>query len=744
MRAAVFSGCRSRVGSNARNWQGCSPTEAAARKSKEKNIMAMRDKIEHAIQNQPCTVKDLKNKFGGDRGADRKVMEAVDQLVHEAVICQRQGVFFTVRSGRADKALLCKVVKLGKNFAFVMLEDGTSDIFIPGRFTRGAMPGDKVLVEKFAHPRVEGSDEGEILAVLEEKNSLVGTMHRMEGRLKFVPDDCPAISMQVMRDCEGSAKDGDKVAVEILLRGSRQEDHRVGVAMRFGSCDEAKRCAKALLYAQDIRNRFPDKVRDEAKKLDNAEVSAADCEGRMDLRALPIFTIDSAETKDIDDAISLTKTPDGGFELGVHIADVSNYVKPGSELDNEAFNRATSVYYADQVVPMLPKQLSNGICSLNEGVLRLAFSCLMRLDKDGNLTDYRFVKSVIRSRVKGVYSEINALLAGSTDDELTGKYHEVLAQLPAMKELYGHRARLRKERGCMDIESGEVKLILDEDGHCIDVKKRTSGESEAMIEEFMLLANQCAAHFARVKQIPFVYRVHEEPNAEKLERLHTLLQACGINDHFAKDVPTPKELSAILEGVRGGPYEQIINTGMLRCMSKAVYEEKPKGHYGLVLKDYAHFTSPIRRYPDLAIHRIMTAQLKGMDKDTMVLRYSDFAEKASKQSSEREIIAMQIERKAEDCYKAEYARRHLGESYEGRISGVTQRGLFIELENGVEGFVPASSLTPSGTMLTEGVRLSDPVSGRNWSLGDTMMITIVRSDVNLGKIDFEVAQPTTK
>ena len=406
--------------------------------------MAMRDKIEHAIQNQPCTVKDLKNKFGGDRGADRKVMEAVDQLVHEAVICQRQGVFFTVRSGRADKALLCKVVKLGKNFAFVMLEDGTSDIFIPGRFTRGAMPGDKVLVEKFAHPRVEGSDEGEILAILEEKNALVGTMHRMEGRLKFVPDDCPAISMQVMRDCEGSAKDGDKVAVEILLRGNRQEDHRVGVAMRFGSCDEAKRCAKALLYAQDIRSRFPDKVRDEAKKLDNAEVSAADCEGRMDLRALPIFTIDSAETKDIDDAISLTKTPDGGFELGVHIADVSNYVKPGTELDNEAFSRATSVYYADQVVPMLPKQLSNGICSLNEGVLRLAFSCLMRLDKDGNLTDYRFVKSVIRSRVKGVYSEINALLAGNADDELTGKYHEVLAQLPAMKELYGHRARLRK------------------------------------------------------------------------------------------------------------------------------------------------------------------------------------------------------------------------------------------------------------------------------------------------------------
>ena len=701
--------------------------------------MSMRDKIEHAIQNQPCTVKELKQKFGGERGADRKVMEALDELVREAVVCQRQGVFFTVRSGRADKALLCKVVKLGKNFAFVMLEDGTSDIFIPGRFTKGAMPGDDVLVEKFEHPRVEGSDEGAILAILTEKNDLVGTVRRVEGRLRFVPDDCPAITMPLARDCEGGAKDGDKVAVEILNRGSRQEDHRVGVAMRFGSSDEAKRCAKALLYAKDIRTRFPDKVRDEAKKFEGAEVSEKDCEGRMDLRALPIFTIDSAETKDIDDAISLTRTSDGGFELGVHIADVSNYVKPGTELDNEAFSRATSVYYADQVVPMLPKALSNGICSLNENELRLAFSCLMRLDKEGNLTDYRFVKSIIRSRVKGVYSEINALLAGTADAEIKAKYADVIDQLPAMKELHGHRARLRRERGCMDIESGEVKLILDENGRCIDVKKRTSGESESMIEEFMLLANQCAAHFARVKQIPFVYRVHEEPNAEKLERLHTLLQACGINDHFAKDVPTPKELSAILEGVRGTPYEQIINTGMLRCMSKALYEEKPKGHYGLVLKDYAHFTSPIRRYPDLAIHRIMTDLLKGTGKETMILRYTDFAERASKQSSEREVIAMQIERKAEDCYKAEYARRHLGECYEGTISGVTQRGLFIELDNGVEGFVPASSLTPSGTSLTEGVRLTDPASGKTWSLGDRMMITIVRADVNLGKIDFEVA-----
>ena len=565
-----------------------------------------------------------------------------------------------------------------------------------------------------------------------------------DGRLAVEPDGCRDVRIVLDKKGVNGAQLGDKVGAILTNRGQRHMDHRCAVAERFGTSDRAAECAKAVLYGRDVRQEFPEEVLAEAHAYDNALIDPAEAAHRADLRGLPIFTIDSAETKDIDDAVSLTRLPGGGYELGVHIADVSHYVKPGSELNEEAFNRATSVYYADQVVPMLPKSLSNGICSLNEKELRLAFSCLMRLDQDGNLTDYKFVKSIICSRVKGVYSEINALLAGTADAETQAKYAEVADQLPAMKELYGHRARLRKERGCMDIESGEVKLILDEDGHCIDVKKRTSGESEAMIEEFMLLANQCAAHFARVKQIPFVYRVHEEPNGEKLERLHALLQACGINDHFAKEVPTPKELSAILEGVRGTAFEQIVNTGMLRCMSKACYEEKPKGHYGLVLKDYAHFTSPIRRYPDLAIHRMMTDLLSGTDKETMAIRYTDFAIQASKQSSEREVIAVQIERKAEDCYKAEYARRHLGECYEGIISGVTQRGLFIELENGVEGFVPASSLTPTGTMLTEGIRLSDPVSGKNWSLGDTMMITIVRADVNLGKIDFEVAPASTK
>ena len=698
-----------------------------------------------------CTPDDIIRALNksGTHAKHTEIVRVLAQLVDE-------GYLMRARSNRYGKpeAFGCAAgtfCATGRGYAFVRPENGEGpDIFIPPHKDLHAWHGDRVLIRirQEQPPRRRGKQtksatksrqEGEVLRILNETRDEITGRIVMRGKMTVFHDDSGKLpEIVVSKKHLMDAHPGDRVALKVLFRGNEKYLPQGTVMKIFGSGLTVQSSADAILYEHGITVPFPQAVLDETNSLPMF-VREEDWKGRLDLRSKMLFTIDGDSAKDFDDAVSLETLPNGHYRLGVHIADVSYYVKPGSPLDQEAYNRGTSVYYADQVVPMLPKALSNGICSLNENELRLAFSCLMRLDKEGNLTDYRFVKSIIRSRVKGVYSEINALLAGTADAEIKAKYADVIDQLPAMKELYGHRARLRKERGCMDIESGEVKLILDEDGHCIDVKKRTSGESESMIEEFMLLANQCAAHFARVKQIPFVYRVHEEPNAEKLERLHALLQACGINDHFAKEVPTPKELSAILEGVRGTPFEQIVNTGMLRCMSKAVYEEKPKGHYGLVLKDYAHFTSPIRRYPDLAIHRIMTDLLRGTDKETMILRYSDFAEKASKQSSEREIIAMQIERKAEDCYKAEYARRHLGECYEGTISGVTQRGLFVELENGVEGFVPASSLTPSGTNLTEGIRLSDPVSGKSWSLGDSMMITIVRADVNLGKVDFEVA-----
>lgn len=701
--------------------------------------MTIREKIEHAITLEPCTVRQLKQKFGGDKDSNAVVMKTLDLLVRSGVICQRHGVFFTVRSGRANRVVLCTVSRVAKTFGFAAKADGTGDVFIPGRGLHGALPGDQVLVEKFERPRVPGSDEGEIVAVVEPKDEMVGTVARIEGRLQFVPDDCPGMELTIAHGCTGGARDGEKVAAHVLRRGTEHDEHLVEILVRFGSSEDARNCAQAMLYAEGISPVFPSAVQQEAELLEDAQVAAEDIARRIDLRAMPIFTIDSASTKDIDDAISIRRTEEG-FELGVHIADVSHYVRPGSALDAEAFARGTSVYYADQVVPMLPRQLSNGICSLNEGVDRLAFSCLMRLDNAGMLKGYRFAKTVIRSRVKGVYSEINQLLAGSQDAELCAKYVSVAKQLPAMQELYRLRAAYRTARGCMEIESGECKLILDATGRCIEVEKRTSGESESVIEEFMLLANQCAAHFARTKQVPFVYRVHEEPGPEKLERLHALLQSCAINDRFAAEVPTPKELSFILEAVRGTVYEKVIHTGLLRCMAKARYEHLAKGHYGLVLKDYAHFTSPIRRYPDLAIHRILTDMVSGVAGKVIAEQYTDFAEQTGKQASEREVIATRLERSVESCYKAEYARQHLGERFEGVISGVTQKGLFVELPNGVEGFVPASSLTPGGTYLTEGVRLSDPLTGRNWNLGDSLMVIITRADVNAGKVDLEAAR----
>lgn len=706
--------------------------------------------ILNAVKRRPMTLRELQNNLQVDNSRLRTTVSA---MVATGELSMRNGTyvpgFATYENAAAPNTIPCTLVKLAARFGFASRDDGEGDIFIPGRALHGAMPNDKINVKLFDHPRVEGSSEGEVVEVTVPNNRFAGTVCLSEdGRMAVEPDGCRDVKFLLAKQGSEGVHLGDKVGFLITHRGNRHSDHRAAVVEKFGSSDYASECAKAILYGRSVRQEFPPEVLEEARAYDNATIDPAEVAKRLDLRGIPIFTIDSAETKDIDDAISLQKLDDG-YELGVHIADVSHYVRPGSALNEEAFERATSIYYADKVIPMLPTQLSNGICSLNEGEDRLAFSCLMRLDENGEIRSYKFVKSVICSRVKGVYKEINALLEpleSETDADLTDlktKYEAVLDQLPTMDELYRKRLVLRKARGGMDIESNEAKLVMDENGRCIDIVKRDRGTSECMIEEFMLLANQCAANAGRTNKAPFVYRVHEAPDAEKMEKLSATLLACGLNAKFKNPIPTQLELAALLDETRGQPIQIPVHTGILRSMQKARYAPQPLGHYGLVLADYAHFTSPIRRYPDLAIHRMMTDLLSGTDKETMIVRYTDFAEKASKQSSEREVLAVQIERKAEDYYKAEYARRHLGECYEGIISGVTQRGIFVELENGVEGFVPASSLTATGTTLTEGIRLSDPASGKTWSLGDSMMITIVRADINLGKVDFEVA-PETK
>lgn len=698
----------------------------------QKNIL-------NAVKRRPHTLRDLQNNLQVD---NTRLRSTVSAMVATGLLTVRDGQYApglaTIENESAPAGIPCTLVKLAARFGFAARDDGTGDIFIPGRALHGAMPHDKILVKLFERPRVEGSAEGEVIEVTTPHNSFAGTVTMTDdGRLAVEPDGCRDVRIILDKGQLNGAQLGDKVGAVLTGRGGRHMDHRAAVTERFGSSDYASECAKAILYGRDVRQEFPDEVLREASAYDNARIDPAEAAHRMDLRGLPIFTIDSAETKDIDDAISLMRLQSGGYELGVHIADVSHYVRPDTALDGEAFERATSIYYADKVIPMLPQQLSNGICSLNEGEDRLAFSCLMRLDEKGNIHGYQFVKTVIRSRVKGVYKEINALLDGTAGQELQDKYSEVLAQLPVMNELYEKRLALRRERGAMEIESDEAKLVMDENGRCVDIVKRSRGVSECMIEEFMLLANQCAANAGRTHRVPFVYRVHEAPDAEKMEKLRATLKACGLHPVFKGEIATQLELSALLDEARDTPVRIPVHTGVLRSMQKARYSPEPLGHYGLVLKDYAHFTSPIRRYPDLAIHRILTDMLVGAPHERLVKNYTDFAARSSEQSSQKETAAVRIERDVEDLYKAEYMHGHLGEVYTGTVSGITARGVFVALDNTVEGFVPAAQLCKGEAAVTEGVSLTDPLTGRTWMMGTPIQVKVAGADVALGRIDFE-------
>ncbi|MEG2166292.1 MAG: RNB domain-containing ribonuclease, partial [Ruthenibacterium sp.] len=431
--------------------------------------MSLKGKIIRELEKKPRRIKEIKAKLGNDK----KIPKAMDELFHEKKLTCKDGVY-AVASAKTEHALVCTIVKLGRGFGFAKPEDGSLDVFIPGKFLLGAMPGDSVMVSVFEHPRVAGSVEGEVISVLTENNRVVGTIDRVEGHLVLVPDNSQNTPLQIKKSADGGARQGEKAAGEILERGTGHADHRVGVAMRFGSSEDAAQCAKALLYGAGINRSFPLQVKAQSKQIDANKIDPAALAGRADLRDLPIFTIDAASTKDIDDAISIARN-EQGYMLGVHIADVSHYVTPGTALDNEAFHRATSVYYADNVVPMLPRQLSNGICSLNEGEDRLAFSCQMQLNQNGCVTDYSFTKSIIRSRVKGVYAELNAIYDESAGADILQKYLPVAQTLPILHELYLKLAAIRSARGSMDIESNEAKLVINEDGRCVDVVKRTRG-----------------------------------------------------------------------------------------------------------------------------------------------------------------------------------------------------------------------------------------------------------------------------
>ena len=631
-----------------------------------------------------------------------------------------------------------ELVSLSERFGFARPKLGGEDIFIPGSGLKGAFLGDQVILTDL-QKRDKGPSGRVKRIVSRSEQPMTGTVHVDENGARVTPDGALRYDLNVVGGLNG-AKDGDKVLIQ------PKEDNlgnwsQVEIKSVFGTGERARICADAIIARCGILTEFPPEVMAEAEGISKMTVTQEDIDSRLDLRDEPIFTIDSADAKDLDDAISVRKT-ETGYKLGVHIADVSHYVKAKSAIDNEAFRRGTSVYFADRVIPMLPEALSNGVCSLNAGTDKLTFSALMEFDKEGNMVDYQFRKTVIDSKVRGVYSEVNEILAGTASQEILQKYAPVMDSLMAAKELAGVFEQAAKARGNMDLSSDETKFVLDENGVCIALLPRTTGEAEQLIEQMMIAANIAAARAALKAEIPFLYRVHERPQPDRVEELAELLERLGIPcRELRRGKPSTKDFGAILDRVKGTPRESLVNQRVLRTMEKAHYSDREIGHFGLALGEYSHFTSPIRRYPDTSIHRILSDLVAGTDQTTLKKRYGEFATLAAAESSKNEVRAVTGERAAEDCYVAEYMKAHLGERHTGIISGVTPKGLFVKLENNAEGFVSLNDFENCQFEFDGEVAHRDLRSGRVLMMGEELGIIVAAADVATGRVDFMPQEP---
>ena len=624
------------------------------------------------------------------------------------------------------------LVSLSKNFGFARPDSGGDDIFIHGSALQGALVGDRIIVGDIR--KDDRGPSGRVRRIVEHKPAqTTGTVSITDEGIEFIPDNAIRYNLRMReRDLNG-AKNGDKVMASL------EQDYRgdwayASVKKVFGSGRTARVCADAIVEQYGIPHVFPQEVLDEAERVGNEPISDEEYAKRLDLRGEPIFTIDSKDAKDLDDAISVKRT-DFGYTLGVHIADVSHYVKEGSAIDEEAINRGTSVYFADRVIPMLPEVLSNGACSLNAGADKLAFSALIELDKEGHITKYDFKKTIINSKVRGVYSEVNEILDGTASEEILNKYAPVMESLMSAKELADILKANSAARGTMELDSGESKFILDENGICIDIMPRVSGEAEQLIEQMMVTANIAAAKFSLDHKLPFLYRVHGTPDPKRVEELVTLLQLVGVPcKEIVKPNPETQDFAAILDRVRGLPCETLVSQRLLRTMEKARYSTEETGHFGLALSDYSHYTSPIRRYPDTSIHRVLSAFVEGMPAEEVRRRYAQFCETSATESSRNEIRALIAERDAEDCYMAEYMSQHIGEHFEGTVSGVTMRGVFVRLENSVEGFVSLDAFEGEDFVYDGLITQRSPK--RELTIGTPLPIIVASAYVATGKVDF--------
>ena len=623
-----------------------------------------------------------------------------------------------------------------KGFGFVEIENMEDDVYISHDNMNGAIHDDIVLVEITSKMNIDRM-EGRILKIIERR------VQRFIGLITFdkkgighvdLDDSKIKLEIEIPREKSLNAVDGHKVVVELGKRINNGK-YEGEVAEIIGHINDPGVDILSIIYKYDINVDFPDDVKHEVADFP-MEVSEREHKGRRDLRNEEIFTIDGDDTKDIDDAISIKKLPNGNYELGVHIADVSYYVREGSPLDNEAMERGTSVYLVDRVIPMLPHELSNGICSLNPDVDRLAMSCVMEFDGEGRQVNYEIFPSIIRSRIQMTYKKVNSLLETNV---LPEGYESYEKSLRLMGELSKILRKAKVKRGYIDFGVDEAKILVDEKCVPTDVVLRDRGVGENMIEDFMIAANECVATHIYFMNLPFIYRVHEYPKEEKIRSFLGFVSSLGYTiTGNVKDVK-PTTIQMILEQLRDKPEFKILSSLMLRSMQKAVYKPENLGHYGLASTCYTHFTSPIRRYPDLTVHRLLRTYLIDgkMDMGTLK-RWEEKLVYISEHSSSRERAAVDCEREVEDMKMAEYMEQHIGEHYVGMISSVTSFGMFVELDNLIEGLVPLRDMNDFFHFDEEHMTLTGEKTHVKYRIGDKVEIKVVKASKEEKTIDFEV------
>ena len=621
-----------------------------------------------------------------------------------------------------------------RGFGFVTPEDGSEDVFIPEDNISGAFQGDEVEYIITAAPSGRRK-EGKIVRILSHSVVHVVGLYEKSKSFGFVRPD----NQRYLKDIyipsgkERGAMTGHKVVVELTSYGGEHMKPEGKVVEIIGHVNDPGTDILSVVMDSGIPTEFPEKVLNQAVRV-GKPVSEADCAGRKDLRDWLMVTIDGEDAKDLDDAVSL-KEEEGRYVLGVHIADVTNYVQENSALDRETFERGTSVYLADRVIPMLPHRLSNGICSLNAGEDRLALSCIMTFDSSGDMIDHEIAETVLNVNRRMSYNGVAAILAGDTQDLEDEK---IISMIQSMKKLSDILRERRGRRGSIDFDFPETKVILDEEGRPVDIKPYERNDATKIIEDFMLMANETVAEEYYWRELPFLYRTHEVPDEEKIRQLSTFINNFGYHIHVRNEV-RPKEIQKLLERVDGTPEEALISRLALRSMKQARYTTENTGHFGLAAKYYTHFTSPIRRYPDLQIHRIIKENLRGRLNEDRIAHYEEILPKVAAQCSDRERRAEEAEREVVRMKKAEYMYSHIGEEYDGVISGVTKWGVYVELPNTVEGLVHVADMRDDHYEFSEQTyELTGQHTGKSYKLGQPVRVCVTDADKLQRTVNFEI------